>query len=244
MQPWKVCTFRKPVLVRCSHVQTPPCYIIGTNPCGADLGKLIIVNANESSCTHLEKKVPLELIKERVTIGSSHGWIATLKDDGILRLQDDLIPVASDTDPKRIFAGSSCNSASLPNPNCDQRVHVHIFSWGWRLCCGCQVLGVSTQLLQTRSKQSPVDQHQNRSPLLLLLPSHVFQETWHVSHSRIWRPSHWIMGSWRLLAQTQVWQLAVSKASRADQFPTSASRFLLHERTLGGVNNHQWNVLD
>ncbi|CAN6850354.1 unnamed protein product [Brassica oleracea] len=39
---------------------------------------------------------------KRKTIGASHGWIATLKDDGILRLQDDLNPYASDTNPKRI----------------------------------------------------------------------------------------------------------------------------------------------
>ncbi|XP_020878159.1 uncharacterized protein LOC110227633 [Arabidopsis lyrata subsp. lyrata] len=101
-QPWKLC-LRKTVLVRSSSLQSPPCYIIGTKPCGDDLGKLIIMNANESNRTHLEKKVPLELMKERATIGSSHGWVATLKDDGILRLQDDLNPVASDTDPKRIL---------------------------------------------------------------------------------------------------------------------------------------------
>ncbi|OAO91053.1 hypothetical protein AXX17_AT5G51810 [Arabidopsis thaliana] len=37
-----------------------------------------------------------------VMIGASHGWIATLKEDGIMRLQDDLNPVASDSDPKHI----------------------------------------------------------------------------------------------------------------------------------------------
>ncbi|KAF8083946.1 hypothetical protein N665_0743s0006 [Sinapis alba] len=47
----------------------------------------------------------LELVNDKdvnIRIGASHGWIATLKEDGILRLQDDLIPVASDTNPKCI----------------------------------------------------------------------------------------------------------------------------------------------
>ncbi|VVA90775.1 unnamed protein product [Arabis nemorensis] len=95
-QPWKLC-FRKTVLVRSSPLnfngvssslpQTPPCYIWGANPCGEDLGKLRIMNANERrlmtpnerSITNSEKKVPLELMKESVTIGASHGWVATLK---------------------------------------------------------------------------------------------------------------------------------------------------------------------
>ncbi|CAL9244097.1 unnamed protein product, partial [Arabidopsis halleri] len=83
----------------------PPCSIICAEPCGADLGKLVIWNATESNYTHLEKKVPLELVDKdlTVTIGSSHGWVATLKDDSIVRLQDDLNPVASDKDPKRIL---------------------------------------------------------------------------------------------------------------------------------------------
>ncbi|KAH0853653.1 hypothetical protein HID58_092997, partial [Brassica napus] len=51
--------------------------------------------------------VPVDLVHNdpddtMVTIGASHGWVASLKDDGILRLHDDLNPVASDTDPKRI----------------------------------------------------------------------------------------------------------------------------------------------
>ncbi|KFK27074.1 hypothetical protein AALP_AA8G330800 [Arabis alpina] len=66
------------------------------------------MNANEhGSITVLDKMVPMELVypdhcDAPEIIGASHGWIATLKDDGILRLQDDLNPVASDTDPKRI----------------------------------------------------------------------------------------------------------------------------------------------
>ncbi|AED96509.1 hypothetical protein AtNW77_Chr5g0139881 [Arabidopsis thaliana] len=87
-----------------SSLQTPPCSIICANPCGAGLGKLVILNANESDYTDLEKKVPMELVDSdpMVTIGASHGWVATLKEDGILRLQDDLNPYASDTNPKRI----------------------------------------------------------------------------------------------------------------------------------------------
>ncbi|EFH38946.1 hypothetical protein ARALYDRAFT_497341 [Arabidopsis lyrata subsp. lyrata] len=114
-QPSKLLCFRrKSVLVRSSPLlsnglssslrQTPPCTIIDAVPCGADLGKLVISNANAVRYTYLEKKVPLELVDNpMLTIGSSHGWIATLsQDDGILRLQDDLNPVASDIEPKRI----------------------------------------------------------------------------------------------------------------------------------------------
>ncbi|XP_048604076.1 uncharacterized protein LOC125581915 [Brassica napus] len=88
-----------------SLVQTPPCKIIVAESCGGDLGKLVVMNFNELKCTELEKKVPLELMNDKgtkITIGASHGWIATLKEDGILRLQDDLNPVATDTYPKRI----------------------------------------------------------------------------------------------------------------------------------------------
>ncbi|AED96694.1 hypothetical protein AtNW77_Chr5g0141441 [Arabidopsis thaliana] len=114
-QPSKLLCFRrKSVLVRSSPLlsnglssslrQTPPCTIIDAVPCGEDLGKLVIYNANAVHFTYLEKKVPLELVDNpMVTIGSSHGWVATLsQDDGILRLQDDLNPAASDTNPKRI----------------------------------------------------------------------------------------------------------------------------------------------
>ncbi|CAA7031122.1 unnamed protein product [Microthlaspi erraticum] len=115
-QPPKLC-LRRPVFVRASpllcnglsssSLQSPPCFIQGADPCGADLGKLIIYTATERTFIHLDKKVPMDLvyndgIDTLVTIGSSHGWIATLKDDGILRLQDDLNPVASDLHPKRL----------------------------------------------------------------------------------------------------------------------------------------------
>ncbi|KAJ4904335.1 hypothetical protein Rs2_18286 [Raphanus sativus] len=80
----------------------PACSIARAEPCGDDLGKLVIRVDKEFCDTYLEKKVPLELMNEMVTVGASHGWVATLKEDGIVRLQDDLNPVASDTNPKRI----------------------------------------------------------------------------------------------------------------------------------------------
>ncbi|KAG7543939.1 Pentatricopeptide repeat [Arabidopsis thaliana x Arabidopsis arenosa] len=90
-------------------LQTPPCTIMGAELCGGHMGRLIISNANDDDFPKLDKKVPMELVynflynQRMVTIGASHGWVATLtKDDGILRLQDDLNPVASDLNPKRI----------------------------------------------------------------------------------------------------------------------------------------------
>ncbi|AED96328.1 unnamed protein product [Arabidopsis thaliana] len=105
-QPSKLC-FRRPVLARSSplhsngfsssSLQTPPSMMALKRTYFADYAH------------HFEKKVPPELVYNDIkddddigTIGSSHGWVVTLKDDGILRLQDDLNPVASETDPKRI----------------------------------------------------------------------------------------------------------------------------------------------
>ncbi|CAA7021144.1 unnamed protein product [Microthlaspi erraticum] len=87
-----------------SPLQTPPCAVSSASPCGDGLGKLGITYADGKSSNSFEKKVPMELIDSdpMITIGASHGWIATLKEDGILRLQDDFNPVASDTHPKRI----------------------------------------------------------------------------------------------------------------------------------------------
>ncbi|XP_020877991.1 uncharacterized protein LOC9302116 [Arabidopsis lyrata subsp. lyrata] len=95
-----------------SLLQSPPCTIIGARRCGPYFGRLIIFNANEDDSTYLEKKVPMELVASdpmvvynnaTVTIGASHGWVATVnKDDGIMRLRDDLNPAASDTDPRSI----------------------------------------------------------------------------------------------------------------------------------------------
>jgi hypothetical protein len=61
-------------------------------------------------------------MKEMGTIRSSHDWVATSKDDGVLRLQDDLNSVASDRDPRR----SLRPHASLPNQNCYQRINAII----------------------------------------------------------------------------------------------------------------------
>ncbi|XP_020872452.1 uncharacterized protein LOC110226765 [Arabidopsis lyrata subsp. lyrata] len=113
-QPPKLCV-RKPVFVRSSPndfsssslQQTPPCIIIGAKECGADLGKLAFAYANNRGEPIVsDKKVPLDLVynylSEMKTIGSSHGWVATMNDDGIMHLQDDLNPFASHTAPKRI----------------------------------------------------------------------------------------------------------------------------------------------
>ncbi|KAJ0236880.1 hypothetical protein HA466_0255620 [Hirschfeldia incana] len=88
--------------------QTPPCSVIGARPRGEADGGLIVAYANQHAWTEMDKIVLLELVCNSLnhgktqTIGASHGWVATLKEDGILRLQDDLNPVASDTNPKRI----------------------------------------------------------------------------------------------------------------------------------------------
>ncbi|CAH8332858.1 unnamed protein product [Eruca vesicaria subsp. sativa] len=85
--------------------QNPPCSIISATPCGQDLAKLIIGNTNQNSSTQLDKRVPMELVyndEKKLTIGASHGWVATLNKDGILRLQDDLNPFASEINPIRI----------------------------------------------------------------------------------------------------------------------------------------------
>ncbi|XP_018440555.2 uncharacterized protein LOC108812718 [Raphanus sativus] len=89
--------------------QTPPCSIMGATPCEQDgLARLGVFYYNQDSVTHLDKMIPMELVfkeyddEKTLRIGASHGWIATLKEDGILRLQDDFNPVASDANPKRI----------------------------------------------------------------------------------------------------------------------------------------------
>ncbi|KAJ4911347.1 hypothetical protein Rs2_05968 [Raphanus sativus] len=90
--------------------QTPPCLIFATpcEPYEAFLGKLVRYNVNDKTTTDLEKKVHMELVYNDlfgtvVTIGAANGWVATLNGmDGVLRLQDDLNPYASYTDPRRI----------------------------------------------------------------------------------------------------------------------------------------------
>ncbi|WZZ21122.1 uncharacterized protein LOC106412849 [Brassica napus] len=120
-QPSKLC-LGKPVLVRSSPLgsdsfssslqQTPPCAIISVSPCpyADEIGNLNIKNANEHFVTHVEKDVPTEFTSILKyfrfgilgTIGSAHGWVATPLEDGRVRLQDDLNPAASYTDPKHI----------------------------------------------------------------------------------------------------------------------------------------------
>ncbi|CAF2213580.1 unnamed protein product [Brassica napus] len=105
---------RKPVLVRASAgrssspLQTPPCFVRGEDPCGPDHVELRIAYATRLF-PKLIKKAPVELVYNDAsdaavtTIGSSHGWVASLMHDvGTLRLHDDLNPVASNSDPKRI----------------------------------------------------------------------------------------------------------------------------------------------
>ncbi|KAF2561464.1 hypothetical protein F2Q70_00014987 [Brassica cretica] len=78
--------------------QTPPCSVIGARPCGDDLGGLIVAYADTHAWTELDKMVRLELVCNSInhgktlTIGASHGWVASLKEDGTLCLQDDLNP--------------------------------------------------------------------------------------------------------------------------------------------------------
>ncbi|KAL0665580.1 hypothetical protein Bca4012_028284 [Brassica carinata] len=88
--------------------QTPPCSIMGAIPSENGLGTLSVAYANLPSWSLVDKFIPMELVfngyddEKTLTIGASHGWIATLKEDGILRLVDDLNPVASGANPKRI----------------------------------------------------------------------------------------------------------------------------------------------
>ncbi|CAN6828350.1 unnamed protein product [Brassica oleracea] len=121
---------RKPVLIRASAggssspLQTPPCYIGGAKfaPDNVELSFAYTCKDYPKR----KKKAPVELVyndindpitpwlaekfKEgnkvsdaAVTIGSSHGWVASLLHGvGILRLHDDLNPAASDANPKRI----------------------------------------------------------------------------------------------------------------------------------------------
>ena len=106
---------RKPVLVRASAggssspLQTPPCFVCGEDPCGPDHVELSFAYATRFY-PKLIKKAPVELVYNDAsdaavtTIGSSHGWVASLMHDvGTLRLRDDLNPVASNSDPKRIL---------------------------------------------------------------------------------------------------------------------------------------------
>ncbi|KAJ4907414.1 hypothetical protein Rs2_11072 [Raphanus sativus] len=102
---------RKPVFARASAggsfslVQTPPCFVIDADPFGA-YHVLVDYAYFMKNRPLLLKQAPVELVyndEAVTTIGSSHGWVASLMHDvGTLRLHDDLNPVASNLDPKRI----------------------------------------------------------------------------------------------------------------------------------------------
>ncbi|CAH8392223.1 unnamed protein product [Eruca vesicaria subsp. sativa] len=101
-EPSKIYFFQKPVSVfvrSCPPIhsngfsssclpQAPPCVIMYVDPCGDDLGKLVIRKAGD--ITPLEKPT-----NEMGTIGSSNGWLTTLN-DGVIGFQD------NDLNPKRI----------------------------------------------------------------------------------------------------------------------------------------------
>ncbi|KAL0853578.1 hypothetical protein Bca101_058730 [Brassica carinata] len=102
---------KPPVLVRASAggssslVQTPPCFVYDADPFGADHVLLDYAYFMKNRPL-LIKLAPPELVYNDATvttIGSSHGWVASLMHDvGTLRLHDDLNPVASNSDPKLI----------------------------------------------------------------------------------------------------------------------------------------------
>ncbi|KAL1217694.1 hypothetical protein V5N11_006434 [Cardamine amara subsp. amara] len=121
-QPSKLC-IPKPVLVRSSpHLsnslssltfQTHPhsCVLICADPCGGNRGKattrrsrgfLQTLRSFEEweEMNENDRKVCTELLKEMGTIGSSRGWLPTLK-DGVLRLRE--MNINHETDPKRIL---------------------------------------------------------------------------------------------------------------------------------------------
>ncbi|XP_020875627.1 uncharacterized protein LOC110226952 [Arabidopsis lyrata subsp. lyrata] len=119
-QPSKLC-FRKPVLVRSSPhpsnalsslVLQSDCHsfvLICADPCGGDRGMATIRRPcgvhhygsfkEWDEVIGKDAKLCRELRKEMGTIGSSNGWLPTLK-DGVLRLRE--ININNETDPKRI----------------------------------------------------------------------------------------------------------------------------------------------
>ncbi|XP_019087714.1 PREDICTED: uncharacterized protein LOC109127457 [Camelina sativa] len=120
-QPSKLC-FRKPLLVRSSPhlsdgisslslpIHSHSCVLICADPCGGNRGisttmrtggflRTISSLKESEEVSENDRKVMEELLKEMGTIGSSCGWLPTLK-DGVLRLRE--MNINSDTDPKRI----------------------------------------------------------------------------------------------------------------------------------------------
>ncbi|ESQ50855.1 hypothetical protein EUTSA_v10023176mg [Eutrema salsugineum] len=168
------CSHEK-VLSSSSLLQTPPCSIVCASACGPTLGKLTISDFTESGTTNSGKKLVYPDLYDYavMTIGASHGWAATLnKDDWILRLQDDLNPYASDTNPKCI---------SLPPlvalPHCQTKIIT--YSSPEDEDCVVAVKFLGPQLNFCRPSAAAQSEWTN---------SHVFQERRHVSHPRIWRP--------------------------------------------------------
>ncbi|XP_010436629.2 PREDICTED: uncharacterized protein LOC104720423 [Camelina sativa] len=120
-QPSKLC-FRKPLLVRSSPhlsdgisslslpIYSHSCVLICADPCGGNRGfattrrsggflRTISSLKESEEVSENDRKVYTELRKEMGTIGSSCGWLPTLK-DGVLRLRE--MNINSETDPKRI----------------------------------------------------------------------------------------------------------------------------------------------
>ncbi|KAF3571973.1 hypothetical protein F2Q69_00060074 [Brassica cretica] len=209
-QPSKICLGKR-VLARSSSLgsdsfssslqQTPPCAIISVSPCpyADEIGNLNIKNANERSVTHVEKDVPTEFTSILKyfrfgilgTIGSSHGWVVTPLEDGRVRLQDDLNPAASYTDPKHIslpplvtlpycqtqlVTNVSMSSSSPEEENCV--VAIKFFGPQLSLC---------RPAAQSNSEWINI---RIANPCFLLLSCHV-------PPTRMRRPSHRIMGSRR-----------------------------------------------
>ena len=139
---------------------------MGAIPSENGLGRLEVAYANQRSVTDLDKMIPLELVfkeyddEKTLTIGASHGWIATLKEDGILRLVDDLNPVASDANPKRIPLPPL---VTLPHCQTNIITNVSMSSSSPEDDEDCVVavkfLGPQLSFLQTSWSESRVDQH-------------------------------------------------------------------------------------
>ncbi|CAN7028576.1 unnamed protein product [Brassica oleracea var. botrytis] len=210
---------RNPVLVRASAgsssspLQTPPCFVDGAKHCWPDHVELRFAYPS-TDYPKLIKKAPVELVYndindpiipwpdeqfeegEVTTIGSSHGWVASLMHGvGILRLHDDLNPVASDANPKCI---------SLPPlvslPHCQTQI----------------VTNVSLSSLSPEEEDCVVAVKFMRPQLSYCRPSAQGNSKWF--NIRIANPC--IMGSLQRRAHTQVSGVAISLPSRADRSRT------------------------
>ncbi|XP_010446183.1 PREDICTED: uncharacterized protein LOC104728976 [Camelina sativa] len=119
-QPLKLPCFRKPVIVRSappllsnngltSLTLNPPGVLICSDPCGGDRGRVTTTMPGDGVHLSLEAfekrwendaKMRDELFRELGAIGSSNGWLPTLK-DGVLGLRD--MNMNTEVDPKRIL---------------------------------------------------------------------------------------------------------------------------------------------